>query len=271
MLAAAGAFGLFGWGTSAGDTTHAPDEESTGQPRSDEEDRGATLKTIGVIGGLGPQATMDFEARVHRVAQRLIPRRQNSGYPPMVVYYHRYPPILVNDDGAPLFPIQPHPRLLEAARQVGALADFLVITANGPHMIQEQIEQAAGRKVLSMIEATLKDVQRRKWRKVGVLGFGDPMVYTRPLGEMKLGYEAIEGELRARLDESIMRVMEGSDDTGSAAVAHEAVAFLRGKGVDGIILGCTEIPLLLGEAAAGPDLVNPSQLLAEAAVRFAMA
>ena len=30
------------------------------------------MKTIGVLGGLGPQATMDFEARVHRVAQRLI-------------------------------------------------------------------------------------------------------------------------------------------------------------------------------------------------------
>jgi aspartate racemase len=40
--------------------------------------------------------------------------------------------------------------------------------------------------------------------------------------------------------------------------------------VEGIILGCTEIPLLLGEAADGPDLINPLQLLAEAAVRFAM-
>src|SRR5262245_30993925 len=41
-----------------------------------------TMKTIGVLGGLGPQATMDFEARVHRVAQRLIPPDKNCGYPP---------------------------------------------------------------------------------------------------------------------------------------------------------------------------------------------
>jgi aspartate/glutamate racemase len=44
---------------------------------------------------------------------------------------------------------------------------------------------------------------------------------------------------------------------------------LRGRGVDGIILGCTEIPLLL-ENADQPDLISPIALLAEAAVKFAM-
>ena len=53
---------------------------------------GKVMKTIGVLGGLGPQATMDFEARVHRVAQRLSRRSYNGGYPPMVVYYFRQPP-----------------------------------------------------------------------------------------------------------------------------------------------------------------------------------
>ena len=40
------------------------------------------MKTFGVLGGLGPQATTDFEARVHHVAQRLIPQYLNTGYPP---------------------------------------------------------------------------------------------------------------------------------------------------------------------------------------------
>ena len=44
---------------------------------------------------------------------------------------------------------------------------------------------------------------------------------------------------------------------------------LRGRGVDGIVLGCTEIPLLLGGAAEGGDLINPAQLLAESAVELA--
>jgi aspartate racemase len=238
--------------------------------KSDDKNKAAAMKTIGVLGGLGPQATLDFEKRVHRVAQNLIPPRQNSGYPPMFVCYYRHPPILLNDDFSPRFPIQPDPRLLEAAKKIGAAADFLVITSNGAHMIQEQIERAAGRKVLSMIEVTLDEIGRRKWKKVGVLAFGSPMVYTKPLGEMKIDFEIIDGAALAKLDAAIMKVMEGRDDTESAAAAHEAIKTLRARKVDGIILGCTEIPLLLGENAAEADLVNPAQLLAEAAVKYSM-
>jgi aspartate racemase len=229
------------------------------------------VKTIGVLGGIGPQATIDFETRLHRVAQQLIPQHLNSGYPPLVVYYCRHAPVRVREDGTPQFPIQADPQLFEAARRLGTLADFLVITANGPHMFQEQIEQAAGCRVLSMIEVTLADVHRRRWSRVGVLGFGDPLIYTKPLGEASIAYETLDAELRARLDRSIMEFMEGRDDAESTAVAREALASLRSRGVDGVILGCTEIPLLLHESVAEPDLINPSQLLAEETVRYAMA
>ena len=228
------------------------------------------LRTIGVLGGLGPQATMDFEARVHRVAQRLIPQRENSGYPPMVVYYHRHPPILLNDDSSPRFPMQPDPRLLGAARRLGSWVDFLVIASNGPHLIQDQIEQAAGRRVLSMITVTLDEVQRRGWGTVGVLGFGNPMVYTNPLAGLKLAYETLDDARRGVLDREIMKVMEGRDTAKSTDIARAAVASLRARKVDGIILGCTEIPLLLRTTTEG-DLIDPLELLAEAAVKLAMA
>ena len=113
------------------------------------------FKTIGVLGGLGPQATMDFEAKVHRAAQRLIPSHQNSGYPPMVVYYYRHPPILLNADNSPKIPITPDPRILDVAKRIGIHADFLVVPSNGAHMLQGLIERSAGRMVLSMIEAGL--------------------------------------------------------------------------------------------------------------------
>jgi aspartate racemase len=229
------------------------------------------LKTIGVLGGLGPQATMDFEARVHQVAQRLIPQCGNSNYPPMVVYYHRRPPFVMSADGPqPMFPPQPDPDLLRAAQWLGTRADFLVITANGPHVLQDQIEQAAGRKVLSMIEVTLEDVRRRAWQRVGVLGFRDVSVHARPLRGLNLAYETIGAGLRAKRDESISALMEGRESAESTATAREAIATLRARGVDGIILGCTEIPLLLGDYASEPDLVNPAQLLAEAAVKFSL-
>src|SRR5436190_9399161 len=44
---------------------------------------GAVMKTIGIIGGMGPQATIDLEMRIHKVAQQVLPPAQNGGYPPM--------------------------------------------------------------------------------------------------------------------------------------------------------------------------------------------
>src|SRR5262245_2321628 len=61
------------------------------------------MRTIGVLGGLGPRATMDFEARLHRMGQRLIPANQNRGYPPMVVY-DRHPPVVLTEEGKPRMP-----------------------------------------------------------------------------------------------------------------------------------------------------------------------
>ena len=54
-----------------------------------------------------------------------------------------------------------------------------------------------------------------------------------------------------------------------AQSAEDALNELRARSVDGIILACTEIPLLLGERATASDLINPLQLLADAAVRHA--
>ena len=228
------------------------------------------MKTIGVIGGIGPQATMDFEARVHRVSQRLIPQKENSGYPPMIVYYFRHAPVIQDDRGRPKIPHQPDLRLLEVAKHLGALADFLVITANSPHEFHAQIEEAAGCMVYSMIDLALAAVQEKKWQKIGVLGLGPPVVYLDPLARMGIACDTVSGVLRAALDSGIFALMAGQEDEQSTQAALDAVEFLRGKNVDGILLGCSELPLLLGDHARAPDLLDPGALLAEAAVRYAM-
>ena len=64
--------------------------------------------------------------------------------------------------------------------------------------------------------------------------------------------------------------MEGRDDKADTEAARGAVGMLRARGVQSVVLGCTEIPLLLGDEGDAADLINPAALLAEAAVRLAM-
>jgi len=231
---------------------------------------GTALKTIGIIGGIGPQATVDLEMRIHKVAQQVLPQAQNGGYPPMIVEYYRHPPILLSENNFPVFPLQIDPRLLVVAKNLGNMADFLVLPTNGVHRFQTEIENASGRKLLSIIDATMDEVKKRKWKKVGVLGLMTLEIYTRRLTEMGVAFATVDNELQKNIDKTIFRVMEGRDDENDRAIMLEAVTELRNKKVDGIIPGCTEIPLLLGKEMEAVDLINPAQLLAEAAVKYAM-
>ncbi|HST04731.1 MAG TPA: amino acid racemase [Chloroflexia bacterium] len=231
------------------------------------------MKTIGVIGGLGPQATMSFEVMVHAVSQRIIPPHANTGYPPMLVYYHRYPPFIVDERGVPIPPRRPEPHLTGALGKLGQMVDFIVITSNAPHLFLDLIEETSGRKVLSMIDATVNEIQRQGLRRVGVLGLGVPKIYMEPLNKIGVVHETLPvetGGLSEKLDSAIVAYMAGQTSTEDTALAVEAVENLRARNVEAIILGCTEIPLLLGNYAQAPDLINPLELLAERAVRFAI-
>ena len=57
------------------------------------------------------------------------------------------------------------------------------------------------------------------WKHVGVLGLGDPVVYTRPLGQLGIASETVDAGPRAALDQAIFRLMEGRDDADSADAA----------------------------------------------------
>jgi aspartate racemase len=214
---------------------------------------------------------MDFEARVHRWAQRLAPQQWNDGYPPLVVWYHRGMPVRVDADGRPILPMEVDPGLTEAAAWLGQVADFLVIPCNTAHIGLQEIAKASGRPVLSMIGVTLEEVARRGYRRLGVIGYNaaSPM-YLEPLKARGVQCETIDASAQARLNDGIRFVAEGRDGPAETSATLAIVDGLRGRGADGVLLGCTEIPLLLRDAAGAGDLINPAELLAEAAVRLAI-
>jgi aspartate racemase len=229
------------------------------------------MKRMGVLGGMSAQATMDFEARVHRCAQRLIPQDWGHGYPPMVVWYHRDLPLRLGPDGRPLEPRQIDASVVDAAARLAPLVDFLVMPCNAAHAGIAELREVTGRPFLSMIDVVLHDVARRKCGRVGVLGArAAPPQYVDGLRQRGIACETIDAALQQRVDAGIQAVMEGREGKDDREAAREAVATLRARGVDAVVLGCTEIPLLLADESDAPDLVNPAALLAEAAVEYAI-
>jgi aspartate racemase len=160
---------------------------------------------------------------------------------------------------------------VDAAAWLGRTVDFLVMPCNAAHVGLAALRKAAGCPVLSMIDVTVDEVARRGWRHVGVLGFaGAPAPYVEALGTRGVRHATIDGALQARVDAGIRAVAEGREGPADTEAARAAVAAVRAVPVEGVVLGCTEIPLMLGEEALAKDLLSPAALLAEVAVRAAI-
>jgi len=233
------------------------------------------MKRIGIIGGMGQWATIDILDRMLHVSVNFpIPQYGNRGYPPMDIRMVNQVPMILNSDGS--FPeiLEPSPMLLEAAKFVGKNSDFIIVTANTAHIFKKEMEKAANKPILSIVDVTLEEVKLRNYKRVGVTAIGITLkneLFQKPLREIGIESVILPKEIIEELEnKGIYEVQEGGNPKEFSKVALDAVDYLRKQNVDGIILGCTEIPLLLGDKANEPDIINPSQLLAEAAIKKAL-
>lgn len=231
------------------------------------------MKTIGILGGLGPQATIDFEQRLHQVAQQYAPQPGDVAYPVLISWFFREPPVLLAADSPMQADIPPvNPRLLEAAQALGSHVDFLVIPSNGVHLWQAEIEAAAGKPVVSMIDAVIAEVQRRGYQHLGLVDFRPAAwgVYPPRLTQLGLSWVELPSRTREQLSRVMRAVNAGRNGAEEAAQLRLAISILWEQHADGIILACTEFPLALNDTLE-PRLINPVALLAELAMAAARA
>src|SRR3989344_581219 len=232
------------------------------------------FKTIGIMGGMGPQATLDIVARMQEYSAHLVPQFGNRGYPPMVIRMINESNVLLTPDGtAVIEPVKPAAELIEMAKFIGLNADVLIMTAHTAHIFRKEVEEAAGKPITSIVDVAVNEAVKRGNKKVGIMAIGPTVrsgLYQNPLEEHGIESVLLPEELGKNLDDgAIYMVQEGENPADFVEPVMEAVRFFKGQKVDGIILGCTELPLLL-KGLTDPIIINPSQLLAEAAIEAAL-
>ena len=123
---------------------------------------------------------------------------------------------------------------------------------------------------MSIVDVTVDELQRLEIERVGLVGLGIPRVYEERFQLERIEVVVAPEPVRDRLDDAILRLMEGRTIEAHREAARAAVSSVRDAGAAVTVLGCTEIPLLLGPEAERDDLVNPAQFLARAVVRRAV-
>lgn len=157
---------------------------------------------------------------------------------------------------------------------VDAGADFVMLGANTLHMHAEKLMDELPVPLLHIADATANAIKAKGFQKVGLLGTMTTMekdFYKSRLAEYGIEVLVPEKEEREFIDHVIWHELEKeifSDASKSRFL--EIMNALAEKGAEGMILGCTEIPLLIHQKDTNLALFDTLKIHAQAAVEFAL-
>ena len=229
------------------------------------------MKTIGMIGGMSWESSLEY----YRIINEAV-KQQLGGL-------HSAKSVLVSVDFAEIEVLQREDRwqdatrvMIEAARavQTGG-ADFLIICTNTMHKMADEVQQSIAIPLLHIADATAEAVKARGLQRVGLLGTRFTMEQDFYRGRLveKYGLDVLVPDSADR--EIVHRVIYdelvlGKIEPASKAEYLRIIAALAQTGAEGIILGCTEIGLLVSQADSNLPVFDTTRIHAMAAVRYAL-
>lgn len=229
------------------------------------------MKTIGLLGGM----TSESSAEYYKLINRLV-REKLGGI-------HSGQQVMYSVDFAPIEELmeagewgQITDILAGCARSVEkAGADFLVICTNTMHKLADDIQKQIGIPILNIIDATAAEIKRRGIDTVGLLGTRFTMEQAFYKGRLieKHGLKVLTpspDDIEV-IHQIIMEELSiGVTTDVSNKKYWRIIDRLVEEGAGGIILGCTEIPLLVKEEEGNVPLFDTTAIHAAAAVDFAL-
>lgn len=227
-------------------------------------------KKIGILGGLSPESTVTYYEYITREYTR---RFGDYGYPEIVIYSVNFQNYVDWGEAGEWRRIAED--MIDAALSLErAGADFGIIATNTMHIAFDEVQAAVKIPFLHLIDATAEAIAAKGLSKVGLLGtkftMGQPFYRERLSGH---GVVAVVPE--ASEQEEINRVIydelvRGRTLETSRQRFAEIISGLGDNGAEGVILGCTEIPLLVSEKDSSLPLFDTTTIHAERALEFAV-
>lgn len=228
------------------------------------------MKRIGLIGGLSPESTVHYYQRLCRAGNREL---GGLNFPEITLESLNLQQLVDLferndwDDVAAILLAALH-RLKEAG------AEFAAILANTPHNAYDRLRDSAPLEILTIMEATSRGLTRDGRRKVALLGTRATMefgFFQRHFAAC--GIEAIVPNSAGRetLDRIIWsELSHGVVQPESRAIARKMMEELERQGAEAVILGCTELGLLIHSSDIAIPLYDTMELHADAILEFAL-
>jgi aspartate racemase len=223
-----------------------------------EDDAPDTSLVLGVLGGMGPAATLDFLTKL----QAFTPAKGDQDHIRVLMDLNPKVPdrnLLGSAAGAVLAEM--------AGALAGAGAEVLAMPCNTAHAHADLIQRASGLPLIDLIETGASAARDLGARRVGVIGTkGALRLYREYLAAQAMGLVSLDAERQEEFMATIYKIKGG--DLGPA-VQREMIGYaadLVAAGAEAVIAGCTEAPLVMGPADVRVAFIDPGELLARRCV-----
>ena len=229
------------------------------------------MKRIGIIGGIGPESTIDYYKLIIGAFHE---KQEDPGYPEIIIYsanlYSLMKIVEVKDwAGLTEWLLEKVIALFKAG------AEFAAIGSNTPHIVFDKVRSRSPIPMLSIIEETRKIAQKRGLKKLGLLGTRFTMesdFFKKPFAESKMTVVVPEKEDQELIHHRLFSEIELGiiKDSTMEELLSIVKKMIDKDSIDGIILGCTELPLILKKDEFGIPFLNTTAIHAESIVNYCL-
>lgn len=224
-------------------------------------------KRVGIIGGMGPLAAVDLMGTIVEMTRA----EDDSDHIHIIVDSN--PHIPSRADAILRGGTDPLPDIAASAKRLEtAGAELLAIACNTAHYYYDGIAAAVNVPVLHMLDETARHCRRAEMGKVALLATDmvlETGLYHRALEQEKVDFVLPDSVLQAEIMRVIFEGVKKNRFDIDVSGLLQGLEAMRKEGVSSFILGCTELPILFGRLALDLPTINPTRVLAAAAIREA--
>lgn len=230
-----------------------------------------TNKSIGVLGGMGPEASANLYSKIIKYAQNEYGAVQDFDYPPVIIYSL---PLFGFDETGIVDEKLVKKQLIEGVKKLElAGCDIIIIACNTVHTYFDEMQASVKVPIFNIIEETKKRVEKLGYKIIGLFASESTnklKLYQKRFADSNIEIISPNPEQQQILNRVIEHVMGGNQKIEDVILLKEIARDYIRQGAEAIVMGCTEIPLAINQSHTDIKLFDTIEIIVQSAVDYSL-
>jgi len=227
-------------------------------------------KTIGILGGMGAEATVDLYVGIWKYYQDNFGAKYDNDFPPVIIYSVPIPDVVesLENEKVTLEMLIHTAQILENSG-----CDFIVIACNTVQFLLEDIKKSVNISVIGIAKVNAEYLKNKEYKKAGILATKvtiDKKVYDKDIAE--IGIELIKPTEQDQniVTKVIMTQLTGRTTKAETEKLTQVINNLKNQGAEAVLLACTDLPLVIKQSDTPVPLINCTEIYANETARLSI-